>query len=265
MLVKLGILIRYIKYLKKAKTKHGIHSPFVYDFITKVMCDKTHYVSYKKVEEHRKRLLHNKNVVEIVDFGAGAGGTGYKTSFERVKDIARKKSISPKQGQLLHRIVKYFKPEIILEMGTSLGVSSIYQVSAFHDFLFIGMEGCATTASIANQSIKKFLDEKNYSLVIGDFSVMLPGVLEKLNKVDYAFIDGNHSYEPTIGYFMKLLPYARENSIFIIHDIYWSKGMEAAWNEIKDNPKVTITIDLFYMGIIFFRPGIPKQNFILRF
>lgn len=262
---KPGVLIRYLKYLQKAKTKHGIHSPFVYDFITNVMGDKTQYVTYKKIEEHRKRLLHNKNVVEIVDFGAGASSGSYKTSFAKVKDIARKKAISPKQGQLLHRIVRYFKPEIILEMGTSLGISSVYQVSSFHDFLFIGMEGCATTAAIANQSIKKILDDKNFSLVIGDFNVMLPGVLEKLNKLDYAFIDGNHSYEPTMSYFNQLLPYARENSIFIIHDIYWSKGMEKAWNEIKNNPIVTITIDLFYMGIIFFRQGIPKQNFILRF
>ena len=116
-----------------------------------------------------------------------------------------------------------------------------------------------------NFVLEKFLDDKNFSLVIGDFNIMLPGVLEKLNKLDYAFIDGNHAYEPTISYFMKLLPYAQANSVFIFHDIYWSKGMEAAWNEIKDNPKVTITIDLFYMGIIFFRQGIPKQNFILRF
>lgn len=249
----------------KSTTKHGVHSPFVFDFITKVIEDKTKYVSYSRVEEQRAKLLKNKNLVEIVDFGAASGNAGYSTILEQVRHIARRTSIPQSQGQLLHRIVKYFKPMMMLEMGTSLGISSIYQVSAAPQSFFIGIEGCATTAAIAEQNLQKFSDNKSYSIVIGNFNISLPHVLSKLEKLDYAFIDGNHAYKPTMEYFSRLLPYFHEDSVLIIHDIYWSSGMEEAWKEIKANPEVTVTINLFHMGLVFFRKGMPKQDFIIRF
>lgn len=265
MLNKLQQIFKYLAYLRKAKTKHGVHSPFVYELVTKVIDDKVLYPAYNKVEEQRNKLLHNRNLLEIVDFGASAGRAGYTTSFERVKDIAARSSIPPKQGQLLYRLVKYFKPEIMLELGTSLGMSSIYQVSGSPDSFFIGIEGCAATAAIAEENLNKFSDEQSYSIIIGNFNIALPGVLSKLDTLDYAFIDGNHAYKPTIEYFKKILPYTNEYSLVIIHDIYWSKGMEMAWDEIRKNPLVTITVDLFSMGLVFFRKGLPKQDFIIRF
>ncbi len=265
MLQKLKILISFIKYHIRAKTKYGIHSPFVFEFITKVLEDKNYYVSYHKVSELRKRLLANHNLIEIVDFGTGSGSKGYTTHLEKVRNIAKRSAISAKEGQLLHRIVKYFNPEIMLEMGTSLGISSIYQVSGAPDSFFIGMEGCATTAAIAKQNISKITADNNYSMVIGNFKNMLPSVLEKLDFIDYVFLDGNHAYEPTMNYFRQILPFFQENSIMIIHDIHWSTEMEKAWKEITREEKVSVSIDLFTMGIIFFRKGIPKQDFIIRF
>lgn len=265
MLNKLQQLFKYLKYLKNAKSKHGVHSPFVYELITKVFEDKTIYTSYTRIEELRNKLLHNRNLLEVVDFGASAGRAGYTTSFQRVKDIAKKSSISPAHGQLLFKLVKYLKPDVILELGTSLGMSSIYQVSGSPDSFFIGMEGCATTAAIAEENLRKFTESQNYSMVIGNFSKMLPGVTEKLTKVDYVFLDGNHAYKPTIHYFSELVPLMNENSVMVIHDIYWSKDMERAWKEIKMDNRVTVSIDIFHMGIIFFRKGMPKQDFILRF
>ncbi len=258
-------ILGFINYRFKSKTKYGVHSPFVFEFITKVLEDKTYYVSYNKVAELRKRLLNNKNVIEIVDFGAGAGPAGYRTQLEKVQSIARRSSITPKEGQLLHRIVKYFQPEIMLELGTSLGISSMYEVSGSPESFFIGMEGCATTAAIAEQNLSKLIDRDNYSIVIGNFNNMLPGVLQKLEMVDYVFIDGNHAYKPTMNYFNQLLPYFHENSVLILHDIHWSADMEEAWKEIKEDEKVSITLDLFSMGIVFFRKGLPKQDFIIRF
>lgn len=262
---KLRIIYKYLIYRLKAKTKYGIHSPFVFDLITKVIEDKTNYVSYNRVEEQRSKLLKNKNLIEIVDFGSASGKSGYTTSLEQVRHITKRSSILPSQGQLLHRIVRYFKPDIILEMGTSLGISSIYQVSAAPESFFIGIEGCATTAAIAEQNLSKFSDNNSYSIVIGNFSKLLPTVLSKIEKLDFAFIDGNHAYSPTMEYFSKLLPYFHEDSVLIIHDINYSKGMEAAWKEIKGSKQVTFTIDLFHMGLVFFRSGMPKQDFIIRY
>jgi len=261
----LNKLLKYLRYLRKANTRHGIHSPFVYELVTKVIHDRGPYPDYQKVELLRKNLLHNRNLLEIVDFGASAGKSGYKTSFQRVKEIASKSSISAKDGQLLYRLVRYFKPEIMLELGTSLGISSIYQVTGSPESFFIGIEGCATTAALAEESLKRFSPFRNYSVVIGNFNSMLPSVLEKLDKLDYAFIDGNHAYKPTVEYFNQLMPYMHEESFIVLHDIYWSDEMEKAWKEIITNPAITISIDLFRMGIVFFRKGMPKQDFIIRF
>lgn len=255
----------YLGYLLKAKTPHGVHSPFVYDFVTKVLYDKTYYVNYKRVEEQRQRLLKNKNLIEIEDFGHASGKFGYHTYLRKVRDVVKRSSITPKQGQLLHRIIKYIKPEIILEMGTSAGISSIYQVSASPDSFYIGIEGSATTAALAEENLKRFSHHNNYSMVIGNFDVMLQNVLEKIDKLDYVFIDGNHNYKSTIKYFNQLLPLTHADSVLIFHDIYWSKGMVQAWEEIKRNEKVVITLDLFFMGIVFFKPGITKQDFIIKF
>lgn len=265
MLKRLGILRRFISFIRNAKTKHSIHSPFVYDFVTKVLNDNTQYPEFRKIEEQRKYLLNNSNLIEIVDFGEAAGAAGYITALKKVKEVAKKNSISPKQGQLLHRVIKYFKPEILLELGTSLGVSSMYQVSAAPDSFYVGMEGCATTAAIAERNLQKFSDETSYSLVIGNFNVMLPGVLEKIEKIDYAFVDGNHTYESTLKYFNSMLPLVNKNSVLVFHDIHWSNGMEKAWMEIIKNPAVTISIDIFHMGFVFFRDGVTKQDFKVRF
>jgi predicted O-methyltransferase YrrM len=265
MMNKLKHLLRYLKYLKKAKTKFGIHSPFVFDFITNVIEDKTIYQDYNDIEDRRAKLLRNKNIIETVDFGAYAGKGGYHTSLQRIQAIAKKSAISSKQGQLLYRIVKYLQPDYMLELGTSLGISSIYQVAPLQHPFFIGIEGCASTAAIAEENLARFSHNSNYSLVIGNFNVVLPEVLQKLTKLDYAFIDGNHAYKPTMEYFNMLLPLTQENTLLIFHDIYWSQGMERAWNDIKQNPQVTITIDLFHMGLVFFRKGMPKQDFIIRF
>jgi predicted O-methyltransferase YrrM len=265
MLKKLRILRRFISFLMTAKSKHGIHSPFVFDFVTKVLNNNTQYPAYNKIEEQRQRLLHNNNLIEIVDFGEAAGASGYITALKKVKDVAKRSAISHKQGQLLHRTIRHFKPEILLELGTSLGVSSMYQLSAASDSFYIGMEGCATTAAIAERNLEKFGDETSYSLVIGNFDVMLPGVLEKLDKIDYAFIDGNHTYESTLKYFNDILPLLNKNSVVIFHDIHWSTGMEKAWLEIINHPAVTISIDIFHMGFVFFREGVTKQDFKVRF
>jgi predicted O-methyltransferase YrrM len=265
MVKKLRIIFKYIAYRLKAKTKFGIHSPFVFDFITSVLEDKRHYVSYGKVEELHKCLLKNRNLIEVEDFGAGSGTGHYKTRLERVQSIAARTSITQKEGRLLHRITKYFKPDIMIELGTSLGVSSMYQSTGSPDGFFIGIEGSATIAAIAEQNLYRVAEDSNYSMVIGHFDKMLPHVLQKLEIVDYVFLDGNHAYKPTISYFKQLLPYFHEKSVMIIHDIHWSDDMERAWEEIRQNEKVTITLDLFTMGIIFFRNGIPKQDFIIRF
>ncbi len=258
------ITLRYFSYLFKAKNRHSVHSPFVYDFVTNVLNDKTEYPEYKRVEALRSHLLRNPNLVEIIDFGTGKGRASYSTHLRRVKDIAERSGIPVKYGRLLHRIVKYYKPKIMLEMGTSLGISSMYQVSASPDSTFLALEGCASTAEFAANNLNA-LGSENVEFTVGNFDVVLPGLMKKTGVVDFAFIDGNHTKKGTLNYFSRLEKHAANDSVYIFHDIHWSSEMEQAWEEIKKHESVRLTIDLFFMGIVFFRRELSRQHFIIRF
>ena len=192
----LKLIKRYIKYLARAKTKYNIHSPFVYDLITEVMEDKTDYPVYSKVRELKRSLLRNSNPLETIDFGAGATALPYSTKIRKIKDIAKQTEQPDKIAYLLFRIVKHFKPDTILELGTSLGISSIYFSDASPQGKITTIEGCASVASEAQNNFNK-LRLKNIKVLIGNFDAILPKYLKKSKNLDYVFFDGNNRKEPT--------------------------------------------------------------------
>jgi predicted O-methyltransferase YrrM len=256
---------KYISYYFSASNSkgHGVHSPFVFDFIKLVKNDRKKYDCYKPIEDLRKQLLSDQTWIEVEDFGAGS--TVIKTNKRRVDKMATS-SLKPKKfAQLLFRIVQFYQPRTILELGTSFGISSAYLASAHNGSKLYTMEGAASIASIARRNFNS-LSLKNVEIIEGDFSETLPVLLQKLQVVDLAFIDGNHRKQPTLKYFTQLLNKSDENTILIFDDIHWSKEMEEAWEEIKSHPSVTLSIDLFFIGIIFFRKDFKaKQHFSIRF
>ena len=257
--------IRYLKYYILASNGkgHGIHSPFVFSFITKLLNDDRHFYTYESVEMIRQLLLNDHQLLKIEDFGAGSRVR--KNNTRKVSDIANS-SLKPKKfGQLLFRIVDQYAPHQILELGTSLGVTTAYLAAARQDSKVITMEGASTVAEVARNNFKK-LQLHNIELVEGNFDETLSATLQKIKIIDLAFVDGNHRYEPTIRYFREILPVIQEHSILIFDDIHWSKEMEQAWEEIKQDPTVTLTIDLFFIGLVFFRKEQKaKQDFVIRF
>jgi predicted O-methyltransferase YrrM len=226
---------------------HGVHSPFVFDFITNVLMDKKIYNSYNKVEEQRKKLLANTLTIEVEDFGAGS--TVFKSNQRVIKNIAATSLKPKKYAQLLFRIAQYYKPEVIIELGTSLGITTAYLASGNTHSKVYTCEGSKNVAVIAKDNFDE-LKLKNIELVEGDFEQTLQPLLSKLNKIDLAFIDGNHRKEPTLNYFTQLLKHSTNSTIVIFDDIHWSAEMEAAWVTIQSNPAVTLTIDLFFIGIV---------------
>ncbi|MEP7255337.1 MAG: class I SAM-dependent methyltransferase [Ferruginibacter sp.] len=242
---------------------HGIHSPFVFDFIKNVLRDKKNYDWYDVIETGRQKLLKQTAQIEVEDFGAGSAII--KTKKRVVADMA-KSSLKPKKyARLLYRMVKYYKPETIVELGTSFGITSSYLASGNPEGKVYTIEGSPAIAEIAQKTFDR-VGLKNIELLTGDFTDALPALLVKLNTVDLAFIDGNHRKEPTQDYFTKLINHSTLNSILVFDDIHWSTDMEAAWAEIKQNPSVTLTIDLFFIGIVFINPDFKiPQHFIIRF
>ncbi len=254
----------YITYLAQAKTRYKIHSPFVFDLVEKVLMDKTEYPEYKKIEAYKKNISKSKTVIETVDFGARSNGKPYKEYFEKVGEIVKKRSQRKSQARLLYRLSRYFQPQNILEFGTAAGISTAYIKAPVPESKMITMEGCASLADVAMSNLRR-LKIKNVEISIGNFDVTLPRVLEKFDTLDFVFFDGNHRYKPTVDYFQRCVEKARENTLFIFDDIHWSSGMETAWNTIKKDERVSITVDLFWFGLVFFRKGVEKQDFIIKY
>lgn len=258
------LLLRYLKYRFKAKTRYRIHSQFIFDFINNILRDKEKYSDYSILSKHRNKLAANSDPIETVDFGVGAGKKAYSTKILPLGKLVRLRSHKESELKLLYRLTKYYEPENILEFGTAAGISAAYLKSGNPKSYMVTIEGCANLAARANESfIKLGLD--NIEIAVGNFDTTLDDVLKKFSKLDFVFFDGNHREEPTLRYFEKCAQFSNENSIFVFDDIHWSSGMEDAWESIKSDSRVSVTIDLFWFGLVFFRKGIEKQDFVLNY
>ena len=255
-------IVRYIKYFFAAKNKHSAQAPFLYEFITKVLNKNSNDENCKRIEQLRIKLCQSEQTIIITDFGAGSNVNDSK--IRKVKDVAKNSAKNSKFGKLLYRITKFYKPKTILELGTSLGVSTLYLAKAIKSSKVYTFEGCPETAKIAQQNFEKMKD-KNIKIILGNFQNTLQKTLKEINTIDMAFIDGNHKEKPTISYFLECLKYANNNTIFIFDDIHWSNEMENAWSYIKLHQKTTLTIDLFYIGIVFIKSELSKENYTIRF
>jgi len=261
----LQLAFKYLRYYLTASNGkgHGIHSPFVFHFITKILNDKTYYSEYTVVENLRQKLLADKTIITIEDLGAGSSTSG--TNQRTISSVAKNAVKQKKYSQLLFRIVKEYKPKTILELGTSLGITTSYLALANDRSQVTTMEGSKAIAEVANENLK-ILRLQNVKLIEGNFDDKLSPVISQLSSVDLVFIDGNHRKEPTERYFNQLLLKANNDSIFIFDDIHWSKEMEEAWQTIKLNEKVRCSIDLFFIGMVFFKNEFKeKQHFTIRF
>ncbi|WP_243398958.1 O-methyltransferase [Hanstruepera neustonica] len=237
--------------------QHGVHSPFVYDLVTKCFYDKTKYADYSKLIAYRNHLLKNDSLIFITDLGPGSKTNNSQE--RQISEITRTSGTSLKRSKLLFRLAQYLKPDNILELGTSLGIATNALTLGQPKSQITTIEGCA---NISDFTKKQFQDSENVTFLVGDFITHLNQL--KSNTFDLIFFDGNHTKEATLHYFNELLPTANNNSVFIFDDIYWSKGMTEAWETIKQHPEVTVTIDTYFWGFVFFRKEQAKEHFKIR-
>lgn len=259
------LALHYLRYLLTASNGrgHGIHSPFVYDFVEQVLNGREHPEAFDRIEAHRRTLKQSTEKLVVQDFGAGSA---YGTRTERtVGSIARHAAKSPRLAQLLYRIAGQYGCRQVLELGSSLGISTAYLASAPCVERVLTIEGASAIAAKAREGFEK-LGLSNITLLEGNFDLVLPDALQRMPQPDLVFIDGNHREEPTIRYFQQCLPHVRDETIMIFDDIHWSAEMESAWSAIKAHPQVRCTIDLFFVGIVLFRKAFrEKQGFVIRF
>lgn len=255
---------KYLKYiiLSRHWRGHGIHSPFLYDLITRVLRNKTDVHIVLKIEKIRQRLISDQRSIDVLDLGAGSGKL--KPSTRKVSHIAKYSPVPRKYGLLLSGLAAEFGNPFIMELGTSFGFSTMYMASSSQDTMVYTIEGSPDIARIASENFNE-LHLQNVNLITGSFEENLPVILNSDRKPGLIFIDGNHRKEPVLNYFKFISGLAGLNTIIIIDDIYYSKEMEEAWDEIKCNEKVSFTIDIYRMGIVFFRKGITHQNYVIRY
>jgi len=229
--------------------------------VTKCFYDKKNYAEYSSFKEYRKLLLESKSQIEVTDFGAGS--KVFKSNIRPISQIAKTAGISAKRAELLFRITNYFKPGHILEIGTSVGLATVALSLGNSDARVITLEGCASTSNIATTLFQKF-GFYNIRVETTEFSNYLKSLDFRPSTFDLIYFDGNHSKQATLEYFELLLPTITNESIWIFDDIHWSANMEEAWEVIKNHPKVTVTIDTFQWGVVFFRKEQPKEHFVIR-
>jgi len=252
---------KYSHFLMKSTNKHGVHSPFVFDLITKCFNQKTALEKMQILGEYRSELAQNKTTITVTDFGAGS--RVFKNNQRMVATILKHVSVSKKQSSLLIRLVAYLNTKNILEIGTSLGVGTLSLALGNKDAVITTLEGCLETLKIPKNSLKKYV-LNTINFIGGEFSTTLPKVL-KDKKYDMIYFDGNHKKEATIQYFEQCLTAVHNETFFIFDDIYWSDEMTEAWEYIKNHDKVSLTIDTFNLGFVFFRKEqFEKEHFVVR-
>jgi predicted O-methyltransferase YrrM len=256
----------YIRYLIFAghRKGHGIHSPFIFDVVSRVFRNKTDDIIVSTVEKVRNRLLEDRSLISVNDLGSGSVKGHGVTDKRKVSDIARYSSVPKKYGILLSKLTKEFGSSSIIELGTSFGLSTLYMALSKPDAKVYTIEGCDAVASIALSNFEK-AGAGNIEIHVGAFDDVLATLIESVGIPGMVFIDGNHRKDPLLRYFGIISGKSDSNTIVVIDDIYLSPEMEKAWNEIKRHKKVSVTIDLYRMGIVFFREGINSNHFVIRY
>ncbi len=255
----------YFKFLRESTNEHGVHSPFVFNLVTKCLYDKKSYPEYATLKKYRESLLRNHNTIEVTDFGAGS--KVFKSKTREISKIAKTAGITQNRAALLFRIVRYFKPESILEIGTSVGLATAALSAGNPTSQITTLEGCPETSKTAQLQFKNFGLE-NIHAIVSEFETFLdnrnPTTDNQQPTYQLIYFDGNHQKRATLQYFDLLLSTATNDSVWIFDDIHWSVEMEQAWEIIKKNPKVTVTIDTFQWGLVFFRKEQEKEHFVIR-
>ena len=251
-----------LKYYWEAQTIYSAHSPFIFEFMTSIMNNKSNLESLNQIEEKRKDFLVSKASISFREYGAGSL-TGVNNAQRKVSDVARHSLSGRWQCELMHNIIAQNGLKNILEIGTSLGISTAYLAAANPSAEIITLEGNSDSALLAKDLFEN-LKLKTIDVRIGEFGETLNDAISDFRSIDFAFLDGNHRKKATIEYFQLLKTKTNIRSVFVVDDIYWSKGMNDAWNEIIADESVAFSIDLFRMGILFFDHSImPKQHFKL--
>lgn len=257
-------LIRgFVNHWLNAVDQHSLHAPFAYNFYEQVILNNQPEEIFQKIEAHRKAYLESKATINVQSPGAPSRVSS--RHLRKISDIAAKGLTPARSSRLLYRIGQSLEPKVIVELGTSLGINTLYLSSSWPHATVYTFEGCPETAAQARRLFTKWPCQ-NIRLIEGNIDETLPDLLSGIeDKIGLAYLDANHRYQPTLDYYQQLRAHSTEESVLVLDDIYWSKGMKQAWKELCRRPEVSLSLDLYDMGILFFRNKPVKEHHYLRY
>ncbi len=254
----------YLRYRLRAKGRFRIHSPFVFRLVEEVLPQRQSAVGQKLVGL-RRRLAGDQRLISYEDLGAGHANQGPQTRARSLGKLLRQAARSPREGEFLYRLVAFLQPTHCVELGTHLGFSSAYQCAALPpNSRFVTIEGAATLATLAEELWKEIDLQPLPELKVGDFDAVLAQLWSAGFRPSYAFVDGNHRFEPTIRYARQLIGHMGPEAVIVFDDIYWSQEMKRAWEEMITWAEVTVSIDVFYFGILLLNRSQAKEHFVIK-
>lgn len=248
----------FLTYWLEAVDEHSLHSPFFFDLYTTHIKPPPVPGEFEEIEHLRNKLLHDHRAIDVQDFGSKAS----KPSKRTISRIARTSLSSKRYSTLYFRLASAVHATTLVELGTSFGINTLY-LAQTPGATVTTFEGAPAIADIAGLTFE-FAGSTNVRLVVGNIDKTLPEFLQHTRRVDFAFIDANHRYEPTLRYFEWLLKKVHESSVVVIDDIHHAPEMERAWNKIKQHRLVCASVDIFRCGILFFDPSLNNQHVILQ-
>lgn len=249
-------------YYVKSTNRHGLQGPFAYALNEAVFRRDRFDESFLPIERLRKKMLADTRTIQVRDFGAGFGGVNYTA--RTVSYIAKHSAKPPRYARMLYRLVKHLQPATMLELGTSFGISALYQSCGAPKSKMITLEGCPNTAQQARENFSLF-PHFQIEVVEGPFDETLPSVLAQQLTIDFVYLDGHHRLEPTLKYVEMIYPHLSPDAIIVVDDINWSEEMKQAWQQLKTDARFTQSIDVFMMGLLFTNKDLSKENFIIRY
>ncbi len=257
----------YLPWRLRAKSRHGTHSPFLYKFLDQCLYADRNEAAFIIPETHRKNLRKDHTVISYPDPGAGSrlrALPGHNPAKQvEIRHIARTSLQKPSYCRLYYRMVRYFGYGNILELGTSLGVTTSYMSLANTAARIHTIEGAEPIATYAKDYFRRH-NFPGITLFRGNFDNVLEDIVAG-NYYDMVFIDGNHKGEKVLEYFSLLTKHIHKGSVIIVDDIRWSNSMLRAWRDITASPLVTLSLDLFHTGMVFFDTRLSKENFCIKF
>ena len=256
--------LKYLEYIifSRHRKGHGLHSPFVFHLVSEVFRNKISPDIVLMVEKTREKMISDQRSIKVRDLGSGSARM--KTSIRKVSEIARYSAVSEKYGILLSNLAAEFGRPAIIELGTSLGISTMYMAASCPGTCVYTIEGCPETSAIAEMNFRE-AGLNNIAALNGSFGEQLAEVLRGAEKPGLIFIDGDHRKGPLMSYFSQVAENSSANTLVVIDDIHSSHDMEEAWDELRIHEKVTFSVDIFRMGLLFLRKGIPHIDYIIRY